>query len=105
VVIDLDGTQMGEAAAIPRPPFYQVAVTPDEKRLVVTVWGKPKLAFDAQKLVAAFKRSANFSSVTLLPKVEENSWTFVMNFKTDRPVEVFELTNPVRVIVDVQNTR
>jgi hypothetical protein len=105
VVIDLEGTQMGEPSAIPRPPFYQVAVSPDEKRLVVTVWGKPRLEFDAKKAVASFAKSANFSSVSLLPKVEEDSWTFVMNLKSDRPVEVFELTHPVRVIVDVQNSR
>jgi len=105
VVIDLEGTEMGESAAIPRPPFYQVAVSPDEKRLVITVWGKPRLGFDARKTVAAFKKSANFTSVSLLPKVEDDSWSFVMNLKSGRPVEVFELTQPVRVIVDVQNSR
>ena len=49
VVIDLQGTKNGEPAAIPRPPYYQVAVTPDEKRIVFTIWGKPKLGFDSRE--------------------------------------------------------
>jgi hypothetical protein len=43
-----------------------------------------------------------FSSVELYPKLEEDSWTFALNLASDRPVEVFELKEPVRIIVDVR---
>lgn len=102
IVIDLEGTQNGEAAGIQRPPYYQFAVTPDERRLVVTLWGRPKLNFNSKKVVAAFKKSTVIQNVMLLPKLEDNSWTFVFELKSDSPVEVFELSNPVRVIVDIQ---
>lgn len=105
IVIDLSGNKNGESVAIPRPPYFQVAVTPDEKRLTFTVWGKPKLAFDAKKILQAFKKSPVVSSVELYPRVEDESWTFVMAIKGGKPVEVFELSNPVRVIVDVRLDR
>jgi hypothetical protein len=105
IVIDLQGNQGGETAAIPRPPYYQVAVTPDEKRLVFTVWGHPKLNFDAPKVLKSFKKSPVVASVELLPRVENDSWTFVIGLKSDKPVEVFELTQPVRIIVDVKNSK
>src|SRR5271156_350348 len=57
IVVDLQGNQGGEPAAIQRPPYYQVAVTPDEKRLVFTIFGKPKLQLDAKKISAEFKHS------------------------------------------------
>ncbi len=102
LVIDLEGSLNGEPAAIQRAPFYQIAVNAEEKRLILTVWGKPKLAFDAAKVMRGFRKSRMFSSVELYPKLEEDSWTFALNLATDRPVEVFELKEPVRIIVDVR---
>jgi hypothetical protein len=102
IVIDLEGTRGGEPAAIPRPPFYQISVTPDEKRIVVTIWGNPKLGFDSNRVIHAFKRSSVIQSLELMPRVEENTWTFVFGLKGESPVEVFELANPVRIIMDVK---
>jgi hypothetical protein len=105
VVLDLEGSHNGEPMAIERPPYYQVSVTPDENRLVITLWGKPKLGFDAKKVQAAFKKSHVFQGVDLLPRLEDDTWTFALELKPGHPVEVFELANPVRVIVDVRNSR
>jgi hypothetical protein len=105
IVIDLSGTHNGEPAAIQRPPYYQIAVTPDERRLIFTIWGKPKLGFNAKKVLASFKRSSVIQNVMLLPRLEDNLWTFVLELKSDSPVEVFELSNPVRVIVDIQHKK
>lgn len=105
VVIDLDANRNSEPAQIQRAPYFQLAVTPDERRIIVTFWGKPKLNFDSKKVIAAFKRSAVVKNVVLLPRLEENSWTFVFELKSDSPVEVFELANPVRVILDIQRKK
>jgi hypothetical protein len=102
VVIDLEATKNGEPAAIDRAPYYQLAVSPDEKRLVFTVWGTPRLGFDPAKVIAGFQKSAVVQKITLLPKVEDSTWTFVMELKTEIPVEVFELSRPVRVILDLK---
>lgn len=103
IVIDLEGTKSGETVAIPRPPYYQVAVTPDEKRIVFTVWGKPRLSFDSRKVLNAFKGSAVIESVELLPRVEDERWSFVFALRGESPVEVFELGDPVRIIMDIKS--
>jgi hypothetical protein len=105
IVIDLEGTQNGEALAITRPPYYQLAVTPDERRLVFTVWGNPKLAFDSKKVLAAFKKSKVVQGISLYPRVEEGLWTFSLELKSGSPVEVFELSDPVRIIMDIRTSR
>ncbi len=102
VVIDLESTRSGEPAAIDRPPYYQLAVTPDERRLVFTVWGNPKLGFDSKRVLAAFKKSKAVENIVLYPRVEENLWTFAMELRSGNPVEVFELADPVRIIVDIR---
>lgn len=102
MVVDLEGTRNGEPVAIERPPYYQVSVTPDEKRLVLTFFGKPKLGFESGRILNAFKKSAVVENVVLLPTLEENNWTFAVELKAGRPVEVFELANPVRVIIDIK---
>lgn len=102
LVIDLAGTHGGDALAIPRAPYYQVAVSPDERRLVLTVWGQPKLEFAAPAFIKSLKKSSVIGSVELLPKIEKDSWTFVIALKNNGvPVEVFELKDPVRIIVDL----
>ena len=102
VVIDMEGNRNGESVAIPRPPFYQVAVSPEMNRITVTVHGSAKLAFDARKVIQSFAKSGIFSGVELYPKIEKDRWTFVMNMKSSRPIEVFELGSPSRIIVDVR---
>src|SRR5262249_42795512 len=101
-VIDLEGNRSGEPVAIQRPPYFQVAVTPDEKRLVFTIWGKPRLEFDSKKVVTALHRSPLVQDIELFPRIEDERWTFSVDLKAGRPVEVFELSNPVRIIVDIK---
>jgi hypothetical protein len=105
IVVDLEGNQAGEPAAIQRPPYYQVAVTPDEKRLVFTIYGKPKLSLDAKKISGEFKHSQWVQGIQLYPKVEKDSWTFALEMKSGQAVEVFELADPVRIIVDIRNSK
>jgi hypothetical protein len=104
IVIDLDGTHNGEPLAIARPPYYQLAVTPDERRLVFTVWGNPKLGFDSKKVIDAFRKSASVQNIVLYPRVEEGLWTFALELKGSTPVEVFELSDPVRIIMDLRTS-
>ncbi len=105
VVIDLEASQVTNASAISRPPYFQVAVTPDESRILFTIWGRPRLEFDSKKVIAAFQKSAVVKNIVLLPRVEEDSWTFALELKGGKPVEVFELSNPVRLIMDIKATK
>lgn len=103
VVIDIQGNRSGEPAAVERPPYFQVEVSPEMKRVIFTVWGKPKVGFDAKKILTGFTKTNVFSEIELLPVLEKDRWSFVMNLKKGHSVEVFELKNPVRVILDFKS--
>lgn len=105
IVIDLEANIGGEAAPIPRPPYYQVAVTQSDQRVTVTFWGNPKLGFVSQQVLKAFHKSAIVRRVELLPRVDADSWTFSLILKPGASVEVFDLGSPVRVILDVRAGR
>ncbi len=104
IVIDLQGSRDGEPAAVTRPPYYQVALNGLENRISVTVWGNPRLNFDAKKVQEAFKKSALVEQVQLFPRLEDDTWTFSLKLKPKSPVEVFELSNPLRVILDIRGS-
>lgn len=103
LVIDLEGNRRGEQAAIARSSYFQVAVSPEEKRIVFTIWGNPTLSFDSRRVVAAFKRSLIVEKIELFPRLEDEMWSFVLFLKGKSPaVEVFELSQPARIIVDIR---
>lgn len=103
IVIDLEASRAdGEPTALARAPYYQVSINPEERRLIYTISGKPQLDFKAAKVVDAFKKSSVIQSVELLPVVHADQWSFVLNLKSGRPVEVFDLTQPARIITDIR---
>lgn len=102
LVMDLEGNADGRPLGIERPPYYQIEFTADMRRIVCTVFGKPTLAFDAAKFLAALKKSALISKVELLPVVEKDRWNFVLELKSKVQLEVFELKKPVRIVMDLK---
>jgi hypothetical protein len=93
IVLDLDSE---------KTPYYQAAVEPAEKRIVVTIFGNPKIAFNAKKVVEQFRKSSLVQKVELFPKVEEDTWIFALHLKAAVPVEIFELSSPSRIILDLK---
>ena len=103
IVIDLDASRGdGEPTALARAPYYQVSINPEERRLIYTLWGRPQMDFVPTRVVGAFKKSAVVESVELLPAVHADQWSFVLNLKAGRPVEVFDLSQPARIITDIR---
>ena len=105
VVIDLNVFQDGKPPQIQRPPYFHASVDSHHKRLIFTLWGSPRLNFDSKKLIATFKKSSAVEDIKLLPRIEDDSWTFWIELQPETAVEVFELTNPVRVILDIQKKK
>lgn len=93
IVIDLDAA---------RAPFYQVALEPEQKRIVFTVYGRSRLGLNAPKIHALFKKSPLISRVEIFPQIDDESWSFALHMKAAVPVEVFELSQPTRVIFDLK---
>jgi len=94
VVIDIDAE---------RAPYYQAAVEPSQRRILITLFGNPRIGLNAKKITEDFKKSPLVSRVELLPKVEDDAWTFALHLRSAVPVEVFELTSPTRIIFDLKN--
>ena len=102
IVIDLAGTRDGEPVPVARPPYYQLALQPEQNRVIVSIWGNPRLDFDSEKVRKALKKSQLITHVDLFPgKLEQNLWTFALNLKPNAQIEAFELSQPVRLIIDI----
>jgi hypothetical protein len=102
IVVDLKANRAGELGDLERSPYYQVAVSPDMERLVVTIWGNPKLEMNTSKLLMSLKKSNLIKRAEVLPILEKDRWSFIFYLKNKASVEVFELKEPVRLIVDVK---
>lgn len=95
---------MDFAGGAGRSPYFQVDVSPEMGRIVVTVFGKVKLGFEPKLVSKAFLKSALIQKVELLPQIETDRWTYALTLKDGkRPqVEVFELGAPSRAIIDLK---
>lgn len=93
VVVDIDSE---------KAPYYQAAIDSAQRRIVVTVFGSPKLAINAKKIVEQFRKSALVARVEFFPIVDEDAWTFALYLRAAVPVEVFELSAPTRIIFDLK---
>lgn len=94
IVLDVDSE---------KPPYFQAAIEPSEKRIVVTLFGSPHIGLDAKKIVDQFKKSPHVRKVELFPKVEEETFIFALHLRNPVPVEVFQLSAPSRIILDLKN--
>ncbi len=105
IVIDLQGNRNGDPARIIRPPFYFVGIKNAEKKIEFTIFGKPRLGFNAEKIVRQTKKLRKKSIIEdleLLPLVEKDRWGFSLKLKKVAGVRVFHLSNPVRIILDIK---
>lgn len=104
IVVELSGPQK---AVLPKAPYYQMAVTPELQQLTLTVFGSPKLQFADPKLMqtALFKKSGIFEEkMRIQDPIEKDRWNLTLPLKRSAPVavEVFELSNPLRIVIDVK---
>jgi hypothetical protein len=103
VVIDFAGNDLGQASALARPPYYMVDVDGLNKRVTITLYGKPKLDFSTQTALQLVKKTKNIESIQFLPIVHADRWVFVLEGKKNPKVEAFDLSQPARLIVDFKN--
>ena len=102
VVIDLAGNQNGKKSKLDRPPFYLIQVDSEHKRLLVTLYGKPKLDFSTQSAIQSAKKAKHISEIEFAPLTEQDRWTWAIHTKAVSKAEVFELTEPARIIIDLK---
>ena len=102
VVIDLSGNHLGEKSTLTRPPFYLVEVDPADKRVLVTLYGKPKLDFSTMNSIQSAKKAKVIRELEFTPLANQDRWTWVIHTHQTPRAEVFELTQPARIIIDLK---
>jgi len=102
VVIDLSGNSMGEKSTLARPPFYLVEVDPSDKRVLVTLYGLPKLNFSTMSSNQSAKKTKIVSDFEFTPLANKDRWSWAIHTHQVAKAEVFELTSPARIIIDLK---
>jgi hypothetical protein len=102
VVIDLSGGRRGEKSVLERPPFYLIEMDQTNKRVLVTLYGKPKLDFSTTQTIQSAKKSKIISTMEFAPLVNQDRWNWAIHTRNLAKAEVFELTNPARIIIDLK---
>jgi hypothetical protein len=85
-----------------RPPFFLVENDPGNRRVMVTLYGKVKADFSSQSAIQAARKTRTLSSIDFLPQVESDRYSFALKSKNPVKSEVFELTGPARLIIDLK---
>lgn len=102
VVIDLSGNTLGDKSTLARPPFYLVEMDPNDKRIMITLYGKPKLDFSTISSIQSAKKTKLISSLEFTPMANKDRWTWAIHTRQAAKVEVFELASPARIIIDLK---
>lgn len=85
-----------------RVPYFQVQAANGEGRVVVSIWADTQYDFDAVKVAKAFSKSKRVRKFRALPRLEDGLSIFELNLSGARKLDAFYLTNPSRIIVDLQ---
>lgn len=96
VVLDFDSKKI---------PAFHISVEPKMKRILFTISGNTKPTFNGAQILKQFKKSGIIDSIELFPKIDEKNWTFNIKLKRDVPVEVFTLSQPERIVMDLKTIR
>jgi hypothetical protein len=102
LVVEIQGNSGGEKTSLTRPPFYMVENDPSNKRIVVTVYGKAKLDFSRLSAAQQAKKTHTVSKLEYLPVLDSDRWSFVVHTQVPVKSEVFELSEPSRIIIDLK---
>ncbi|NDF15826.1 hypothetical protein EB061_10975 [bacterium] len=71
-------------------------------RIIATVYGKVKLDFSSQSAIQAARKTKTIKSLDFLPLLEEDRWMFSARTQGPVKMEVFELSDPARIIIDLK---
>lgn len=98
VVLDLDSD--AQAGML---PHFEVNAVPAEGKILVSIWADVNYDFDGAKVQKAFAKSTRILRVNPLPRVEDGLTIIEFFTKPQKKVkvEVFKLSNPGRIILDL----
>lgn len=100
VVIDLSGEGSGWESKT--PPYFQVGISSNERKVLVSIRGIAQRKLTAEKLAKSLSRSPLVASTYMAPAVEGDLASFEVQLKKPAQVEAFYLVNPPRIIMDIR---
>ena len=102
IVLELQGNDSGSKSALTIPPFYMVENDSNNKRVLITLFGKVKQEFSRQIASQQARRTKFISHLEFLPLVDTDRWSWLVYTQVPVKAEVFELTSPSRIIIDLK---
>jgi hypothetical protein len=102
VVQELQGNEGGSSSPLAHPPFYLVENDPSNKQVIVTLYGRAKLEFSRQQAAQQARKTKYISNMDFMPIVDEDRWSWIIHTQVPVKVEVFELSSPARIIIDLK---
>jgi len=102
IVIDIDGNDKGNPSVLAHAPLFHIENQTIEKRVIVTLYGKPKLRFSMQQASLSAKKTKFIHGLEFYPALENDQWMWAMNTNEPVKVEAFELSQPARIIIDLK---
>lgn len=86
-------------------PHFLVQAAPAENRFVVSIWADVSYDFDRDRVAKDFAKSKFIKRVNVLPRVEDGIAMVEVTLNEQKgrkpKVEVFRLSNPPRIIMDI----
>ncbi len=91
-----------DIAKLERPPFFMVQNNRDSRRIVATLFGKIKAEFSTQTAIQSARKTKSIKKIEFFPPMEQDRWMFAIDLQGPVKTEVFELTEPARIIIDLK---
>lgn len=101
-VIDLIGNEKGMASPLNRAPRFHVENIPGTKQVVISLFGQPKVEASIPNAQSSAKKTKFIEAVQVYPVLDDGTWTLALRTSEAVRTEVFELSKPSRIIVDLK---
>ena len=103
----LDSYKQNSATQTPsvkakRSGKYKISYTPSQQRITATLHGYRALSALGNSGIKQFPSSRYIKEVTLLKHPAPQSYTVSIILKEDATVNIFELQDPARIVIDVK---
>ena len=84
------------------PPYFMVETNSTLKKVTITAFGKAQLDFSSQSAIQAAKKTKSIAKLNFIPLVNADRWTWSIETQDPVKAEVFELSHPARIIIDLK---
>lgn len=100
IVVDLSGEGAGWEAKL--PPYFQVGVNGEQKKISINIRGIARRQANQAALAKSLSRSPLIAQAYLAPAIEGDLASIELSLRQKAEAEIFYLVSPPRIIIDVR---